>query len=615
MSWVTLLWSMNAAACLTLAVVNLIVWLNARNEWGHLLFFAAAASASTIAILELLGMHAGSILEFSNLLRWAHVPYCVLIVSIVWFARIFMGAGRIWLAWTITGLRTVALLPNFLATYNLNYGQVTALKHIRLLGEDITIIEGKLNPWMSLGQLSSLLLLAYLLDASRTIWRRGEKRRALFFGGSLILFTLFAALDVVLVQMNVLQLPYMVSFAFFGIIVVMAYELSRDVIRASRLSRELRATEAGLRETQQRLSLAADAAHLGIWVRDLKKDEIWASENWRDLFGFTHTEELIFERILERMHPEDRAIFNQNFTKAISSDGHYETEYRLILPNGQMRWISSRGRVETNGGGAPKLLRGISVDITDRKRAELEVAQQRNELTHLTRVTMLGELSGSIAHELNQPLTAILCNAKAIGHLLDQERIDLGEIREALKDIVAEDKRAGEVIHRLRLLLTKGEVQFQPVDLNEIVEEVLKLVRVDLGRHGVTAQTELPPGLPKIDADRVHLQQVVLNLVLNAADAMANNPADSRALIVRTGHLKDEGLFLSVTDDGIGIAPEQLEKVFEPFYTTKSHGMGLGLSVCRTIVAAHGGKLLATNNPTRGATFRFVLPFVREVRA
>ena len=241
-------------------------------------------------------------------------------------------------------------------------------------------------------------------------------------------------------------------------------------------------------------------------------------------------------------------------------------------------------------------------------RAELEIVQQRNQLTHLSRVSMLGELSGSIAHEIGQPLTAILSNAHAAQLLLQRSEPDLEEVREILKDIVTDDQRAGEVIRRLRLLLKRGEVQFQPLSVNELVEEALKLLRSELIDRAVTARSELAPNLPAIQADRVELQQVLINLVTNACDAMADMPREDRILTIRTELDGTDFVLISVCDCGPGIAEGKLEQVFEPFFSSKINGMGLGLSVCRTIVKVHGGKLWAENNAGRGATFHLLLP-------
>ena len=244
-----------------------------------------------------------------------------------------------------------------------------------------------------------------------------------------------------------------------------------------------------------------------------------------------------------------------------------------------------------------------------RELADLErTARQQKELAHLSRVTMLGELSGSMAHELNQPLAAILSNAQAGLRFLARGDADLTEVREILQDIVDQDKRAGEVIRRLRALLKKGEVHRQPLDVNDIAQEVLTLVESDLVNHGVTTSTDLAADLPMVTGDRVQLEQVLLNLVMNASDAMSSKPAGDRRLTVRTERSREDGVCVSVSDRGTGMAPDAEARVFEPFFTTKPQGLGLGLSVCRTIITAHGGTLSAANNPDEGATFGFTLP-------
>jgi C4-dicarboxylate-specific signal transduction histidine kinase len=216
-------------------------------------------------------------------------------------------------------------------------------------------------------------------------------------------------------------------------------------------------------------------------------------------------------------------------------------------------------------------------------------------------------LSGSLAHELNQPLTSILSNAQAAQRFLAHEVPDLKEVREILTDIVDADRRAGEVIRRLRLLLTKGEVQAVALDVNEVIHDVLRLMRSDLINQGVHADMDMAAGLPNVRADRVQLQQVVLNLLVNACDAMSAVPAVERRLSIKTERKGGE-VMVSVSDRGCGIPADRMDRIFEPFFTTKTAGMGLGLAVCRTIITAHGGRLWASNNDARGATVHFVLP-------
>jgi signal transduction histidine kinase len=250
----------------------------------------------------------------------------------------------------------------------------------------------------------------------------------------------------------------------------------------------------------------------------------------------------------------------------------------------------------------------LHVHIVRSKELELAAQQRHRELTHLSRVAMLGELSGAIAHELNQPLTAILSNAQAAQRFLAQGKASDAEMREILADIVSEDRRAGEIIRRLRALLSPADRLLQTVDLNEVVSEALALLHSELENQRVTLRAELTASLPRVKADSVQLQQVLINLLLNACDAMREIPATVRGLMVRTGLTADGSVCVSVVDQGSGVAAEALEKIFDSYFTTKPTGMGLGLSVCRSIVRAHGGRIWAENNQGRGASFHFSLP-------
>jgi two-component system, LuxR family, sensor kinase FixL len=251
-------------------------------------------------------------------------------------------------------------------------------------------------------------------------------------------------------------------------------------------------------------------------------------------------------------------------------------------------------------------------DVTEQKHAELEAAEQRRELAHLGRVVSLGELSGALAHELSQPLAAILANARAAQRMLTSDPSNVAEVHEILEDIAEDDRRAGGVIHRLRSLLRKGEMQLQSLDLNGVVVEVLELMHSELIQRRVFAESQLAPSLPWVSVDRVQVQQVLLNLIVNACEAMpAERPGGHRLTIVTA--LTDQGAVrLSITDEGSGIPEGQIDRVFDPFVTSKEHGVGLGLTICRSIVAAHGGRLWAVNNPEGGATFHLVLSAVPE---
>jgi len=733
MSWVTIIWSMIAAVSATLATIYLLIWFRERRSWAYLCFFVLAVGVIGMAASEFAAMHAKSPTEYGAAVRWGHFANGLMAVGALGFVHFYFGTGKGWLLGAALGLRLLAVVMNFCTGLNLHIGSIQSLRQVNFLGEPVSMLGvWTLNPWVRLGQFAALVQVIYVVDASLRLWRtsaRESRRRAVMVGGTLAFFTLFASGQAGLVVAGVLRMPIVVSFPFLAVLLAMGYELSRDALRAAQLGRELR-------ESEQQMAMATEAANLGVWVRDLVRNEILASDRWRVLFGFTPAERLDLEKFLQRLHPDDREIFRQAVAKATSGDGHYEAEFRVMLPDGGMRWVISRGQVEFNSGGKAVRVRGVSVDITERKRteeasrnaneltaaifnsvpgllylytedgrlirwnrqhelmtgysaeellnfhiedwfdeenrlklaqefpkifsegytqvemnlilknkqkmsvfatgsklildgkphmvgiavdisarkqAEAETLRQRAELTHLSRVTMLGELSGSMAHELNQPLTAILSNAQAAIRFLAHDQVDLDEVRDILKDIVEQDNRAGEVIRRLRLLFKKGEVQQQPLDLNDVVLEVLKLIRSDLVNQNVVAHTELAADLPPVKGDRVQLQQVLLNLVMNACDAMHGNAPADLQLLVRTELCADKNVRVSVADCGVGLAPDKLEQVFMPFYTTKSHGLGLGLSVCRTIITAHGGKLWAANGEARGAVFYFAIPSLGEV--
>lgn len=731
MNWITIVWSMNAAACLTLAGIYLLVWSKQRDDLAYLVLSCNAVAGAALTAFELALLQAQTSEEYGVTLRWVQLPVWSLVVTLVVFVRLYLRAGRLWLAWSVCGARTLALILNFIFIPNLSYREITSLRQVSWWGgETVPVPVGVTNPWILVAQLSLLLLVIFLIDAAITAWRRGNRQRALVVGGALIFFSTIAIGQVVLVVWGIIQVPFLACFSYLGLIAAMGYEMSIDMLHRKKLSRQLQASEADLYEARERMELAANAADLGMWTWDIPRDDIWITDKGRALFGFGASEKLDLDRFKNVLHPEDRQRVLEAIENTLRTGADYEAEYRIMLPQGQLRWIAGRGQVESDRDGQPVRLRGAAFDITnrkqaeeqfrlvveaapsamimvntegsitlvntqteaifgytrqeligrhietlvperfrshhmeyrhgyfgdararpmgaerelfglrkdgtevpieialnpihtaegllvlasiidisERKQAELEAARQRSEMAHLSRVTTLGELSGSLAHELNLPLGAILSNAQAAQRMLANGGIDVAEFREILNDIVSENKHAAEVIRRLRLWLQKGEVQQHSLRINKVVRDVLKLIRTDLISQNVSVDTELARNLPIVTGDPVQLQQVLVNLVVNACDAMADCDTGERRVRIRTGFENGDGaVIVSVTDRGGGIQEKEVEQMFEPFFTTKAKGMGLGLSVCRTIITAHRGKLWATNNPDRGATFHFTLP-------
>jgi PAS domain S-box-containing protein len=610
MNWTTICWSATAAACLTLAALHFFVWIRQRDVWAHLAFSSSAAGAAAIALFELGIMNSQTTQQIGSLVRGIQVPLLVMTASLVAFVRLYLNAGNPWLGWAAAGMRALAMVIGFLHDPNLNYNRITGLKQVSLLGSHVSVAVGERSNWTLVGNATSILVIAFLVSAMVTVWRRGDRTRSVVLCGSMIAFFTVSASHVVLVQQRVFDMPYMIGVSYLGVILAMGFELSSQVIRAATLTHRLQLNEAALRVSEERLDLAAAAAGLGSWSWDMVGDDMRLSEAAGRLFGLSASAPIKPAELLGVVHADDRGTLLHAFANSMNGNGDYQCDFRVRSDGLPVRWIAARGRV-TFDHGKPVCMNAVCGDITLRRRAEAEAQQQRNELAHLSRVATVGELSGSLAHELNQPLTAILSNAEAAQRLLERNPPDLDEIREILKDIVDDDSRAGEIIRRLRVLLKKGELQRHDVDVNETVREVLRLIQSDLLNHHVTVQADLKAGLPAVSADHVQVQQVLLNLFVNACDAMAQSERSDRRLTVRT-EFDGAQVVVRVADRGHGIPPDQLEEVFAPFFTTKNHGMGLGLAVCRTIIAAHGGRLWATNNSDGGACFHVALPLATK---
>ena len=615
MNWVTTVWPMMAAACLTLGIVHLLIWLRRGASVAHLWFFIFAVSVTCYAGFELAMMQARTVEEFRPPQRWLQIAVFVLVVSTTWFVRSFFQTGRRWLAWTIVGLRVLVLGLNFASPQSVNYLEITSLQWVELWGGvSVPVARGTLNPWNALAGFSYLLFGIFIADASIQLWRRKttlDRRRAVLIGGSLSLLVFLSAALVIPTHMGLLTFPYALTFLVLGPLFSMGYELGADVFRATQLALQVEAGEAQVRENAERLALALKGARLALWDWDLRSGKVYLSDRWQEMLGGpAEAMKTTFARLAATVHPDDFPALRRHLRDALKgSVAAYEVEHRVRRPSGDWIWIHTRGEVvERDATGRAARMAGVNEDITLRKLADEQAEQRRTELAHLSRVAMLGELSGALAHELNQPLTAILSNAQAAQRFLAAGAQNIGEVREILDDIVEDDKRAGAVIRGLRVLLKKEEVAHHRIDLNGIALDVLRLIRSDLLNRNVRWSTDLCSGLPAVLGDGIQLQQVLLNLVMNACDAVADNLGDDRRLEVRTARGEDGSVIASVSDRGRGIPPQDLERIFEPFVTTKSNGMGLGLSVCRTIVDAHGGRIWAVNNAASGVTVSVALP-------
>jgi len=374
---------------------------------------------------------------------------------------------------------------------------------------------------------------------------------------------------------------------------------------------EMRIGERAVRESEERMALAAASARVCLWHFDFQSARFWLTDHGREMFGFDSDAVVTRDDVMRAIHPEDREAALEAMQAAAKAGRLADCEFRVVRADGGIRWLRCRAGAHGEYRGAPAEVSGTFADITGQKVAEDEVARQRQELAHLGRISMLGELSGGIAHELTQPLSAIMSNAEAARILLNEESPDLKEVAEALDDIIGEDQRAGEVIHRLRGLLKNREPVFETVDVNEVIRSTMQILHNEVITRRIRVTTSLANSLPGVAGDAVQLQQVLLNLVLNAMDAMNElTPGRGRVSIVTsTNH--DGGVEVRVTDNGSGLAPAFKDRGFRPFFTTKERGLGLGLSLSSSIIKLHGGTLRLENNPEAGATATFELPCMR----
>lgn len=380
------------------------------------------------------------------------------------------------------------------------------------------------------------------------------------------------------------------------------YAIYRDITERKR-------AEEQLRESEARFQAMADKAPVMIWTTGTDGLCNYFSKPWLDFTGRTMEQEVGLGWI-QGVHPDDVQLCFDGFLPAFQAKKPFRMEYRLKRADGEYRWVIESGVPRYTSAGEFAGYIGSNIDITDLKHAEEErerLRQLQAELAHINRVTTMGELTASLAHEIKQPISAAAINAGTCLQWLSRDVPDVEEARKAGTRILQDVTRASEIITRIRSLFQKGEPQRELVYPNDIIREMIALLRTEAGRCSIAINTELAAELPTITADRVQLQQVLMNLILNAIDSVKETGGAGQ-LTIKTGSTPDREVYIAVSDTGIGIPPERAEKIFDAFFTTKAQGSGMGLSISRSIIESHGGRLWANANAERGATFQFTLP-------
>ena len=482
MMLITLLWSVNAAIALLLAVICALVWFADRRDTAKLMFCVLALATAAATAFELGMMQAATAAEMGEQVRWYHLPIFFTMIGQTLFVRTYLGTGRLWLLGTFILIRVFVLVANFTVQPNYNFLEISSLQHIAFLGAQVAVIgESTPRSWQWLAVLSVLLMVIFVLDATLEAWRKGAgetRRRARTVGLAFIVPMIGNLVLNQLVASGVLHIPIVATFWFLGTLTVITYEFGRELIRNSR--------------------------------------------------------------------------------------------------------------------------------------ARLQLAELRHEWAQVERVNSLGHLASALAHELLQPLAAIRTNVDAAKLYLRHPQLDVDELRSIMDDVEHDDLRAVEIINRMRTFIKGSAPSMQAFAVQDVVQDVFSLLRHEATSRHVELKYSLPTSLPAVSGDRVQVSQVILNLLINAMDAVQTRPVDARQVVLEARTAELETIEITVRDSGPGIPDGRLEEIFNPLFTTKAAGLGVGLALSRMIVEAHGGRVWAENAQTGGAVFRFTLPRAQE---
>jgi PAS domain S-box-containing protein len=593
MSWITIVWSMNAAACLTLAAIYFVVWCKQRGSWMYLAFSCSAVAGAALTAFELTQLRAHTVEQFSAVLRWTQFPVWMLVVSLVIFVRLYFHAGRPWLAWSVCGLRTLALILNFILVPNLSYREITSLRRVGWWGgETVPVPVGVTSPWILVAQLSSLLLIVFFIDATITVWRRDKRKRGL--GIVLSLFGLIAVGQALLVVWGIIQVPFLACFSILGLLAAMGYELSNDMFQAAQLTRKLK-------ESEERLNLAAESANFGVWEWNLNKDEVRVGRSRRELLGLPSSGAVRFENYISRVHAEDRNRVRQAIQNAIQERKVYDSEFRVVLPNGSVRWMTARGTVQVNSSGDPVRLLGVSVDVTARKQAELKAQEQRDELEELSQqktallerevVDICAREQRRIAYDLHdsvgQQLVGIALCAKLLEEQLRGERHSEADKAGMIVKLVNDAAR------QARLTARTLEGADGVGDLKTALQSLaISVSRTCSVKATVTAEGSSLPISPPVAAQLYRIAQEAVH------NAVEHGGAGEVQINLASDH---EVLVLAIRDDGKG-------------FDSNGSGNGMGLRIMRYRAQCIGGSCYVQSS-SEGTIVRCCVPLEPQLAA
>lgn len=590
---------MASAASLMLGFTHLLLWWKTSRAVVYLLSAVMAFSASAEAMIELAQMKSQSIDTYATLLQWQNLAVYVLLLSMVWVLYILLGTARRWLAIVITLAWSVAIVINFNSPYSIVFSDIEGLRTIMVFGGDFFVqAYGPTHPWKLMVDIASFVILIYFVDASLAAWKKGEGRRALIVGGGATVFILFGGIHAGLVDAAVIASPYMISFGFLAVVIAMSYELVSDAVEKTRYARRVAADE-------ERWAMLMENIQLAVIGIDLQGRITYANPFISRLLEYPSSE-LVGYPVVQLVHSDQISEFSKRLSGLPESGPRDHSEWSLVDRTGKDHLLAWSSVPQKADDGRIIGVLSVGADITQQRKAETELSRSQYEMERMSRASLLGELASTLAHELNQPLAAILSNTQAARRLLLKEPLDTDELQEILDDIVRDNKRASDVINRMRAMLRKDEPKRDRISLNRLIRETVGLVRAEFDRNGIMIEMRLADGLPEVVAGVVEIQQVLINLLLNAEQAMEDMTEDRRIEI--TTRQQDDAVEVAVSDHGCGIPSEDLERAFQPLMTTRAGGIGMGLAISHRIIESHYGQIKAENRTGKGARISFALP-------
>ena len=583
-----------------MGLLHVLLCFKDRRNPSYYFSTLMAMSAGSSAIFELALLQAQSTEAYAQLLKLEVTSIYVLLIPMVWLVSIQLGSYQRWLAYVITAIWSVALVFNFLSPGSLVYEQVSEInRSMTFWGEHYGVGSGPANPWNMLANLGVVLIIVYVILVARKAWQQGSQRRAITLGGSIVVFMLLAGTHSMLVDNGIVSTPYMVSFAYLAIVLAMSYELVDQAIQVPVLNREIAINQKRWQDLLENVQLAVIA---------VDNDGIitYANPYLQKLTGYSEPE-LIQKYAAMLLPAAEQASLRDRLQQALLEGPRPHSQWRIVCASGEERYLVWSSVRQFDSEGRVAGLVSVGTDITDQLQAQHELQQSQQEMERILRANLLGELASTLAHELNQPLAAILSNAQAARRMLAKNKLEETMLAEILDDIVRDDKRAGEVIHGVRAMLRHGEVSREQLAVSDIVDEVVRIVKTEADTQGIRLTLTMAPELPPVQVNKIEIQQVLMNLIVNAMRIQQAKPRQERFVHVQVTSENDQINF-TVRDRGPGIKTEAMDKIFEPFFTTRREGLGMGLALSRRIVQAHGGRIWAENHPEGGAVFSFTIP-------